>query len=386
MTQLFAILGRFPAHWLSLVLLTVYLFTYAGVTHSIDELAALTVTESLLLEQSWHTNQMAWDRRIPPQNAPGLDGNLYSKKGLGVSLLALPLFALRQLWPAVGAVQVTLLLNSFLTVATVYLFYRLTVALHFSTTTAAIGTLTLGLATPLWPYARTLFSESLAAFGLALALLGAVSYRQAAQERPAATRLFWSSGGLAILVLARWPMPVGGALSPLYRLCELAQTMVKPAFPAQLPGMVCFGFAAGRGGPIDGTLQLCPLSHLAYLSQAPFETLHTSLHWLNRFAHQPGQGCAVVHAGGDFPVFRFTGMAQREACPEYALAAALMVITLLFYAKWYDWTGGRAWGPRLLVMTTPALLVLCLPVLDRPCTRPTVLYVGGLAVCFCCPS
>ena len=56
---------------------------------------------------------------------------------------------------------------------------------------------------------------------------------------------------------------------------------------------------------------------------------------------------------------------MSENCLGNALAATLIVITLLFYAKWYDWTGGRAWGPRLLVMTTPALLLLCLPALDR---------------------
>lgn len=368
MTQLFAILGRFPAHWLSLVLLTIYLFTYAGVTHSIDELAALTVTESLLLEQSWHTNQMAWDQaRIPPQNAPGLDGNLYSKKGLGVSLLALPLFALRQLWPAVGAVQVALLLNSFLTAATVYLFYRLTVALHFSTTTAAIGALTLGLATPLWPYARTLFSESLAAFGLALALLGAVGYRQAAQERPAATRLFWSSGGLAILVLAR----SANALLVVPFLLYIGYVSWHKRW-SNRPFLLSYRGWFALGLPLGGAVLLTVLYNYARFHtwltfpQAPFETFSTPLFTgLTGLLISPGKGVLWYMPVVIFLFFGLPAWRKGGRLPEYALAAALMVITLLFYAKWYDWTGGRAWGPRLLVMTTPALLVLCLPVLDR---------------------
>lgn len=367
MKQLFAILGRFPAHWLSLVLLTAYLLTYAGVTHSIDELAALTVTESLLVEQRWHTNQMAWDQaRIPPQNAPGIDGNLYSKKGLGVSLLALPLFALRQLWPAVGAVQLALLLNSFLTAATAYLFYRLTVTLHFSTTTAAIGALTLGLATPLWPYARTLFSESLAAFGVCLALLGVVGYRQAAYDRPAAMPLFWNSCGVALLVLARSANALLAA--PFLFYIGYVSWNKRVSRPFRLRYRELFAWGLPLGGALVLTLLYNYARFHTWLTfpQATFETFSTSLFTgLAGLLVSPGKGVLWYMPVVVLLFFGLPAWRQRGRLPEYALAAALIVITLFFYAKWYDWTGGRAWGPRLLVMTTPALLVLCLPVLDR---------------------
>jgi len=51
MTTIITRLGMLPAYWIGPLLLTVYLFTYAGVIHSIDELATRTVTESLLVEQ-----------------------------------------------------------------------------------------------------------------------------------------------------------------------------------------------------------------------------------------------------------------------------------------------------------------------------------------------
>lgn len=383
MTRLLTILERLPAHWLSLLLLTVYLFTYAGVTHSIDEIAALTVTESLLVEQRWHTNQMAWDQaRIPSQNAPGLDGNLYSKKGLGVSLFALPFFALRQFWLSVGAVQLALLLNSFLTAATAYLFYRLTVTLHFSTTTAAIGTLALGLATPLWPYARTLFSESLAALGLCLALLGAVGYRQAAPDRSAALPLFWCSCGLALLVLARAANALLAAPVLLY-IGYVSWRKQAMRWPFLLDYRELFAL----GLPLAGTVMLTLLYNYARFHtwftfpQAAFETFSTPLlTGLTGLLVSPGKGILWYMPVVVLLFFGLPAWRQKERLPEYTLAATLIVITLLFYAKWYDWTGGRAWGPRLLVMTTPAMLVLCLPILDhlRFAQRAVRWGIGGV--------
>lgn len=372
-----------PARWLSLALLIVYLLTYAGVTHSIDELAALTVTESLLVEQRWHTNQMAWDQaRIPPQNAPGLDGNLYSKKGLGLSLLALPLFALRQLWPTVGAVQLALLLNSFLTAATAYLFYRLTVALHFSTTTAAIGALTLGLATPLWPYARTLFSESLAAFGLGVALLGAVGYRQAAPDRSAAMPLFWCSCGLALLVLARSANALLAAPFLLY-IGYVSWHERVTRWPFRLRYQELFALSLPLGGAVMLTLLYNYARFHTWFTfpQAAFETFSTPfLTGLTGLLVSPGKGLLWYMPVVMLIFFGLPAWRKGGRRPEYALAAALIVSTLLLYAKWYDWTGGRAWGPRLLVMTTPALLVLCLPRLDhlRSADRFGRWWIGGV--------
>jgi len=96
-----------------------------------------------------------------PQNLPGVDGNLYSKKVLGISLVALPLFGLNKIWPRLGAIQAALLTDAFLTAITAYLFYQVVITLNFAKATAALAALALGLATPLWPYACPLFSKLL---------------------------------------------------------------------------------------------------------------------------------------------------------------------------------------------------------------------------------
>lgn len=359
-----------PARWLALIVLTVYLFTYAGVLHSIDEVATLTVTESLLVEQRWHTNQMAWDQaRTPPQNAPGLDDNLYSKKGIGISLAALPLLALGKSW-ALGAVQLALLTNAFLTAAAVYLFYRLVITLQFSATTAALGALALGLATPLWPYARTLFSESLAALGLTLALLGMIRYRR--QDRPPGNHtivlpLFWAGAGLALMLLARSAnaILIPPFLAYLVRTLQLHRS-AQPGQSFSIRPLVAFALPLGMA--VLATLLYNYIRFHTWLTfpQAPFETFSTPLQTgLAGLLISPGKGLLWYMPTTVLIVEGLSSWRATRRFDEYGLAATIVLITLLFYAKWYDWTGGRTWGPRLVVMITPALLLLCLPALDR---------------------
>ncbi|MCZ7668235.1 MAG: hypothetical protein M5U34_14145 [Chloroflexi bacterium] len=52
-------------------------------------------------------------------------------------------------------------------------------------------------------------------------------------------------------------------------------------------------------------------------------------------------------------------------CTKLTLTAFFVIlIPVLFYGKWYDWPGGKAWGPRFLVPTMPALVLLCLPTIN----------------------
>ncbi len=361
------LLGNLPAHWLSLFLFVLYLVSYAGVLHSVDELSGLTVTETLLIEGKWHTNAMAWDQnRTPPQNALGIDGNLYSKKGVGVSLVALPLFALGRALPTVGAVQFALLTNAFLTAITVYLFYQVTITLAFKPTTAVLGALALGLATPLWPYTRTLFSESLAALGLCLALLGTLRYRVALRTREPIRPLVTLSCGLAILVLARSANAILAAPILIYlvyiRGQQRPQVRLLPCYRALL------AFALPFGGALLLTVVYNYVRFHTWLTfpLEPFERFSAPLATgLIGLLLSPGKGLFWY-----MPVIILIFFGVRDWRPssrvaEYLLAAALSVITILFYAKWYDWTGGRAWGPRMIVITAPALITLCLPMLDR---------------------
>ena len=52
---------RSLAVWVCLLAALVYLLTYSGVLHAVDEQSALSVAESMLWGQGFHVNQMAWD-------------------------------------------------------------------------------------------------------------------------------------------------------------------------------------------------------------------------------------------------------------------------------------------------------------------------------------
>ncbi len=186
------------ARWLAFALFLVYLLTYSGLPYAVDEQSALTVTESILRDgltvDGFTVNQMEWNQRdVPPQNIGGVGGELFSKKSLGIALLGVPLFALGQ-WLAragvdIGPVQTVLLTNAVVTALAAYVFFLLVRALGYPRRTAVIGTLALGLGTPLWPYAKTFFSEPLGALGLCLTLLGAVRFRRPQEPLPSPPQL-----------------------------------------------------------------------------------------------------------------------------------------------------------------------------------------------------
>ena len=82
------------------LLLACYLLTYTGIIQSSDGLAMFATTESMVRRGEIDSNQLVWMGN--QQGNFGPDGDLYSRKGLGMSLLAVPLVWLARLWPASG--------------------------------------------------------------------------------------------------------------------------------------------------------------------------------------------------------------------------------------------------------------------------------------------
>lgn len=348
------------------LLLAIYLLGYSGVFHSIDEQASLAVSETLVREGRWHTNSMAWEQIWEPsQNAMGIDGNLYSKKGLAVPLLAAPLLALGKVWRSVGAVQFALLLNPLLTAATAALLYQLARVLAYSPSTALLAALAWGLATPAWPYARTLFSEPAAALGLCTALYAMATFRR--QPAASGRYSFLAGVGLALLILARQANAVTVLPFALYWLwVQWRERQWGPARPVfwrsgillALPTALVLAFMALQSSRHFGRLLGHPLD--------PVEGFTTPLAvGLAGLLASPGKGILwymplvllILPALGHWRA--------TKRLPDFLLALGAFVMVILIYSVWWDWAGGTAWGPRLLVTTTPALVMLALPALDR---------------------
>ena len=352
------------AAWLALLLCFVYLLSYAGVLHAVDEQSALSVTETFLLGQGWHVNQMEWDQaRTPPQNIAGVDGNLYSKKGIGVSLLALlPLWLGKQI-AGVGAVRLALLAALPVTVLAVLAFFGAGLALGYARATALLGALALGLATPLWPYARTLFSEALAACGLALALWGMIAFRRTAAPKTGTPWLWLASAGLAVLTLAKSSNAVAVAVFGVYLIYVwLGERRRQLTLRGWLAQVAAFGVPLGLAVLVTVGYNYVRFHTLFGFPLEPEEQFNTPL-WLGLagLLFSPGKGIFWYMPLLWLAPFFVGRWRVARRLPDFLLALGAAAAIILLYATWFDWPGGRSWGPRMIVPAVPALALLVYP-------------------------
>ncbi|MEJ2737689.1 MAG: phospholipid carrier-dependent glycosyltransferase, partial [Anaerolineae bacterium] len=179
------------------LLFSVYLFTFSGRYHSSDEMSMLAVTDSLARRGGWDIELLRWMGE--QQGSFGPDGSLYSRKGIGMTLAALPTYWLALQSGRLGNVQVAMLTNGLVTALTGVLVYLVLRRLDYRHGVALGTALAFGLGTMAWPYARYLFSESLAGLGLVAAAYFLLRSRdEAGRAWP-----LLAGAGLGLALLAR---------------------------------------------------------------------------------------------------------------------------------------------------------------------------------------
>jgi hypothetical protein len=357
---------------LFLFLFSVYLLTYSPRFHSSDGLAMFATTESLARRGEWDADQIRWMGL--QQGLLGLDGHLYIRKGVGMSALALPLMWLGLVVPAWGPATTILIFNALVTAATGALLLQYLRALGYHNRIALIAALTFGLATLAWPYAKTFFSDPLAALCLVLAALALLRFRNTG--RISAT--FWAGLALAIAVAVRYANVV---MIPIYGLLLLTY---------QMPSLRSGASSSNRKHPIS-RLQPLTSSLRAWVSfGAPLAVVAIALAFYNLTRYgdpfntgylpeesfsgiwwqgiagmliSPGRGLLLYT-----PVLLMALLAAptwlRRHPPEAALAWAIILVHLLLYGKWFMWHGGYAWGPRFLVPTLPFFVMNLTPAIE----------------------
>ncbi len=222
---------------LFLFLFSVYLLTYSPRFHSSDGLAMFATAESLARRGEWDIDQVRWMGL--QQGTFGVDGHLYSRKGAGVSVLALPLAWLGLSIPGWGTATTALVFNALVTAATGAVLLRYLQALGYDDRVALIAGLTFGLATLAWPYAKTFFSDPLAALCLTVAALALLHFRDTGHS----INTFGAGLALAVAVATRYAnvvvIPFFGLLLLKYqmsnqRISESANQRT-PALPSRIP-------------------------------------------------------------------------------------------------------------------------------------------------------
>lgn len=377
---------RSIAFFISAFLLACYLITYTGTIQSSDGLAMFATVESMVRRGEIDANQLLW--MDLQQGSFGPDGELYSRKGLGMPLLALPLVWLAKLWPGIGLVQTALLLNPILTAWTGALIFRMCRRLGWTHSTAIVTALLYGLATLAWPYSQTFFSDPVSAWGLFAAFYCLFAFSQTQRK----SYLFLGGVVWGIAYLSRTvnllTLPVYLAVLPLIvrrfefsNLRAMAQHYWRETASFMIPvasaGLLSLWWNWARYGNVFES---------GYLDQESF-----SGDWLfGIFGLLVGPARGLIWYS---PILLLGVIGAvwfwRHQRTLLVWMIALVAIYVLTYAKWFMWHGGFSWGPRFLVPTVPFLALMIGPVIawlvepreqDSVWRRTFVVLAGLLAI------
>ncbi len=405
-------LGRHLA--LFLFLLAVYLLTYTPQINSSDGLAMFATAESLVRRRALDIEQIRWlDLQ---QGTFGLDGLLYSRKGIGVPLGLLPLVWLGINLPGIGPVGASLLFNALVTALTAVLLSAYVQRLGYPYRVGLLVALTFGLATLAWPYAKSLFSDPFSGLLLLAAAYLLLRFHATAkipitptQEsasnsptlQPSNPPILQSSNphfstlptfhpfdfaqgkpsslpailpALAGLLLA-WNLATRYAEAlfiPVYGLLLVwtlrRQRLATPAALWSWPRQVwlpLFAFVLPLAVAGYGLIQFNLSRYGAPLNTGYLPNETFSATWWDGLTGQlvsPGRGlllyCPILllSLGG---AIAYT----RRFRAEGLLALAVILIHLLLYGKWFMWHGGYAWGPRFLIPTLPFWALYLSPIM-----------------------
>lgn len=366
--------GRLLALCLFALLFSIYLLTFSGTYHSSDEMSILGVTDSLARRGAVDIDLLRWMGK--QQGDFGPDGHLYSNKGLGTTLAALPFYWLGLQWDRIGNVQAGMLTSAVVTALTGALIYCFLRRLRFSDGTSLGTALAFGLGTMAWPYARYLFAESLA--GLSL-LWSAYSLHCFGDRRD------WAAGllaglGLGLSLLTRLNTAIVVPFFVLLLLVNLYRhhgrryrDWIRPLVIFVLPMLValaCTGWYnwVRFGSPWITGYQ--PEERFATSFFKGFYGLVLSpnkgLLWYN-----PLLLAALIA----WPAF------YRRHRDQALLIAAVVLGNVVFYSPWHLWWAGHSWGPRFLLTVVPLATLPLAPALEAATRRrPLAVGLGVLAL------
>lgn len=332
----------------ALLLFAIYWLTASGVFHSIDEQAVFAVSRNLVYHGRVDESNLFWGSPYDEQARVGLDGELYSKYGIGHSLLVAIPVALARLIPGAGLASSAMLLNSLATALTAFFLILAAARLGYSTRASVTAGLLYGLATYAWVYAKTMFSEPLVALGWIIvvwlllnevdqrrALLAGAAMAATVAVRPASmllalpfALLLWDRRP-AILMrrLVAYGVPIAGVIVAL-----LAFNWQRFGDPLQ------FGYSETFDGSLLAGLAgfLFSLDRSVFLFAPPL----IALFWA-------------------FPTF-----VRRHGVLGWRLLA-IAAFTVALYALWPVFWGGPVWGPRYVLPVLPLLMLLTLPGVER---------------------
>ncbi len=369
-----------------LFLFAVYLLSYRGGFHSVDEVSTFAVTENLAKFGTLNTDQIAWTQWTTTQSEAqgffGADGHVYSKKGLALSLAQAPLYWLALFLPKLGMLQTVSLLNALLTALTGALIAATARELGFSVRTATLTALVFGLATIAWVYAKYLFSGTLAGFLLLLTFFLLLRFSRIRRDWLLA--LAGLSGGLTVLARANnllllavfglYLLAILKQSTDEHRFSQIKSEKRKSVFISVVSGLfkIRKNFIAPVALFIGGAMIAGAIFgwYNWMRSGNPLQTGYdlsiftpNILLGLYKLLFSPLRGLFIY---SPVLVLAIPGWWQlRKTRPtESWLIAGIVGITVLLFSAWASGEG-LSWGSRFMVPIVPLLSLTLAPIIQQ---------------------
>jgi hypothetical protein len=348
------------------VLLGLYLLILLPAPDSIDGEALAAVAIAWVRSGSPNMNGIVSHDALFPldtgrMGSAGVDGAIYSKKGVTPSIFLSPLVILSDLIRWLTTRPTLMLFNSLITVATALLLYRFAAALGCRLRTALAVGFSFGAATFAFAYAKSLFGEPLAALLLLIAVM-AIHQRDSVRNMAVA--------GAAIGLLIGINM-VYAAFAPIIALLiALRWRNVRALIPYGIPiaaallliglyNLLRFGSPLSSGYQFSAEGFVTPIGVGLYgLFLSPYRGL---------FWYSPLLLLAI-------PSWLMLRRSQRW------LAWTILVLVVaqgLAFAGWWSWHGGVVWAPRFLVPILPLLTLALSPLIEAVWKRWALLVIFG---------
>lgn len=346
-----------------------------------DDLVYYQVTESIVGRGAIDVPPRP-PRRGPGQTVPGAAGRFYSKYGLGLSLVAIPAYALGRLaddgrqrlavtFDESGRARsgirifVTGLTNAVLGGLAVAALFWLALELGYGIASAAAVAAALGGATFFAHYATTFLSEPLSALLLTTAVTAALrtAARLAAGEARAATwttAIGAAAAGLAIVTrVAHAPAIAAiGLWLGLRLLAPPGSFRGRGSRRLALRLLALWGCGVAAGGVAIAAYNAVRFGNPLETGYGRDAVRFTTplLDGLGGLLVSPGRGVLWYAPPLLLAIPGWWLLARRRPAAA-ALLATVCLAVLVVSATFYMWWGGGSWGPRFLVPILPLALV-----------------------------
>jgi hypothetical protein len=208
-----------------------------------------------------------------------------------------------------------------------------------------------------WVYAKSFFSDPLIAFFLLVAFYSLLSHR----FDPRSSWLWVGGASLGLAILTKPATLINVPLFILYLCIIFIKTSDKPILYQRL-----FMFAIPIVAGVIGVMLFN-----WWRFETPFDTGYRNIGWTFPFFKglyglvlSPGKGYLLYNP---IIIAALVGMGVfwHHHRYEFWLIVGLLLINLLFLAKYDHWHGGGSWGPRLLLPLTPLLILPLGSLLER---------------------